>query len=189
MTVQFGIDRLLADPGLRASLKGRRVALLAHPASVTADLTHSLDALSACDDLNEIAPAFSSARSNNPSQARWNGKNKHAASGIGIDSGTSNSEPAGQITCSANPPTAWRVVDDTRLPSMASAPGRRAGEVSALYIWLLRRFSFMRSGFRARAGRWRRGRLPAWEKTDRRSTTSASSRRRTALGSATPRGP
>ena len=45
MTVQFGIDRLLAEPALRAPLAGRRVALLAHPASVTADLTHSLDAL------------------------------------------------------------------------------------------------------------------------------------------------
>jgi uncharacterized protein YbbC (DUF1343 family) len=45
MTVQFGIDRLLADPALLKSLQGRRVALLAHPASVTADLTHSLDAL------------------------------------------------------------------------------------------------------------------------------------------------
>src|SRR6478752_4669568 len=41
----FGIDRLIADPALRASLTGKRVALLAHPASVTADLTHSLDAL------------------------------------------------------------------------------------------------------------------------------------------------
>ncbi|MCW3837773.1 DUF1343 domain-containing protein [Sphingomonas canadensis] len=41
----FGIDRLLADPGLRKPLEGRRVALLAHPASLTADLTHSLDAL------------------------------------------------------------------------------------------------------------------------------------------------
>lgn len=41
----FGIDRLLADPALLQSLSGRRVALLAHPASVTADLTHSLDAL------------------------------------------------------------------------------------------------------------------------------------------------
>lgn len=40
-----GIDRLLADPALRAPLDGRRVALLAHPASVTQDLTHSLDAL------------------------------------------------------------------------------------------------------------------------------------------------
>ena len=41
----FGIDRLLADPELLSQLEGRRVALLAHPASVTADLTHSLDAL------------------------------------------------------------------------------------------------------------------------------------------------
>jgi uncharacterized protein YbbC (DUF1343 family) len=45
MTVLFGIDRLLADPALLAQLKGKRVALVAHPASVTADLTHSLDAL------------------------------------------------------------------------------------------------------------------------------------------------
>lgn len=45
MTTHFGIDRLLADPALRAPLAGKRVALLAHPASVTADLTHSLDAL------------------------------------------------------------------------------------------------------------------------------------------------
>ena len=43
--VKFGIDRLLADPALRRPLVGKRVALLAHPASVTADLTHSLDAL------------------------------------------------------------------------------------------------------------------------------------------------
>ena len=45
MTVLFGIDRLLADPALRKPLEGKRVALVAHPASVTADLTHSLDAL------------------------------------------------------------------------------------------------------------------------------------------------
>ena len=43
--MKFGIDRLLADPSLRKPLEGQRVALLAHPASVTADLTHSLDAL------------------------------------------------------------------------------------------------------------------------------------------------
>jgi uncharacterized protein YbbC (DUF1343 family) len=41
----FGIDRLLADPALRRPLAGKHVALLAHPASVTRDLTHSLDAL------------------------------------------------------------------------------------------------------------------------------------------------
>lgn len=43
----FGIDRLLAEPELRRPLDGKRVALLAHPASVTRDLTHSLDALAA----------------------------------------------------------------------------------------------------------------------------------------------
>ncbi len=43
--MKFGIDRLLADPALRAPLDGKRVALIAHPASVTQNLTHSLDAL------------------------------------------------------------------------------------------------------------------------------------------------
>ncbi len=43
--MKFGIDRLLSDPELLKPLQGKRVALLAHPASVTADLTHSLDAL------------------------------------------------------------------------------------------------------------------------------------------------
>jgi len=46
-SVKFGIDRLLAEPEFRKPLAGRRVALLAHPASVTEDLTHSLDALAA----------------------------------------------------------------------------------------------------------------------------------------------
>ena len=43
--IKFGIDRLLADPALRAPLEGKRVALVAHPASVTENLSHSLDAL------------------------------------------------------------------------------------------------------------------------------------------------
>jgi uncharacterized protein YbbC (DUF1343 family) len=43
--MKFGIDRLLADPSLRQPLAGKRVALIAHPASVTEGLTHSLDAL------------------------------------------------------------------------------------------------------------------------------------------------
>ena len=43
--MKFGIDRLLSEPELRKPLEGRRVALVAHPASVTLDLTHSLDAL------------------------------------------------------------------------------------------------------------------------------------------------
>lgn len=45
--IRFGIDRLLADATLRKPLEGKRVALLAHPASLTADLTHTLDALMA----------------------------------------------------------------------------------------------------------------------------------------------
>jgi uncharacterized protein YbbC (DUF1343 family) len=53
----FGIDRLLADPALRRQLEGKRVALLAHPASVTVDLTHSLDALSACPGI-QLTAAF-----------------------------------------------------------------------------------------------------------------------------------
>ena len=56
-TIQFGIDRLLAEPALRRPLAGRRIALLAHPASVTADLTHSLDALAALPDLR-LSAAF-----------------------------------------------------------------------------------------------------------------------------------
>jgi len=45
--MNFGIDRLLEEPAFLRRLAGRRVALLAHPASVTRSLTHSLDALAA----------------------------------------------------------------------------------------------------------------------------------------------
>ena len=53
--MKFGIDCFIADPALRAPLKGKRVALLAHPASVTADLVHSLDAIAALGDVNLTA--------------------------------------------------------------------------------------------------------------------------------------
>jgi uncharacterized protein YbbC (DUF1343 family) len=55
--MKFGIDRLLEDRRLRAPLAGQRIALLAHPASVTADLTHSLDALARLPDL-KLSAAF-----------------------------------------------------------------------------------------------------------------------------------
>jgi uncharacterized protein YbbC (DUF1343 family) len=55
--MKFGIDRLVEDSALRAPLAGKRLALLAHPASVTRDLRHSLDALAACGDL-ELSSAF-----------------------------------------------------------------------------------------------------------------------------------
>ena len=53
--MKFGIDRLLSEPDLQAALKGRRVALVAHPASLTADLTHSVDALMACVNIRLTA--------------------------------------------------------------------------------------------------------------------------------------
>ncbi|MFD1766295.1 exo-beta-N-acetylmuramidase NamZ domain-containing protein [Sphingorhabdus buctiana] len=55
--MKFGIDRLLAEAELRKELAGKRVALVAHPASVTAGLEHSLDALIASRDIN-ITAAF-----------------------------------------------------------------------------------------------------------------------------------
>src|SRR5688500_18735655 len=55
--MKTGIDRLLAETSLRAPLAGKRVALLAHPASVTADLTHSLDALATLSDI-KLSAAF-----------------------------------------------------------------------------------------------------------------------------------
>ena len=53
--MKFGIDRLLEEPALRKPLAGRRVALLAHPASVTRDLVHSLDALAALKDIDLVS--------------------------------------------------------------------------------------------------------------------------------------
>lgn len=55
--MKFGIDRLLEEPWLRKPLAGRRTALLAHPASVTRHLVHSLDALAALKDI-ELVAAF-----------------------------------------------------------------------------------------------------------------------------------
>ena len=55
--MKFGLDRLLEDSALRAPLAGKRIALLAHPASVSADLTHALDALHALPDI-QLTAAF-----------------------------------------------------------------------------------------------------------------------------------
>ena len=53
--MKLGIDRFLENPGLRKPLAGRRVALLGHPASVTHQCQHSLDALAACGDIQITA--------------------------------------------------------------------------------------------------------------------------------------
>src|SRR5271156_6562741 len=55
--MKFGLDRLLDEPALRKPLAGRRVALLAHPASLTRNLCHSLDALAALGDIR-LSAAF-----------------------------------------------------------------------------------------------------------------------------------
>jgi uncharacterized protein YbbC (DUF1343 family) len=53
--MKSGLDRLINEPALRQPLRGRRVALLAHPASVTTDLVHALDALGGLGDIRLTA--------------------------------------------------------------------------------------------------------------------------------------
>jgi len=55
--MKFGIDRLIEEPALRRPLAGKRIALLAHPASVTGELVHSLDVLASLKDL-KLTAAF-----------------------------------------------------------------------------------------------------------------------------------
>lgn len=55
--MQIGLERFIDDAALRAPLAGRRVALLAHPASVTGEMVHALDALAALPDVR-LAAAF-----------------------------------------------------------------------------------------------------------------------------------
>src|SRR5947209_5165395 len=56
-SMKLGIERLIEDAALRRPLLGRRIGLLAHPASVTRGLVHSLDALAAIPNL-QITAAF-----------------------------------------------------------------------------------------------------------------------------------
>src|SRR4051812_4496381 len=53
--MKFGLDRLVENAALRKPLAGRRVALLAHPASVTHDLVHALDAVAEVGDVRLTA--------------------------------------------------------------------------------------------------------------------------------------
>ena len=52
-----GLERLLAEPELTRPIKGRRVALLAHPASVTSGFVHALDALAGLPGM-KLSAAF-----------------------------------------------------------------------------------------------------------------------------------
>ncbi len=53
--MDFGLDRLLASPPLQRRLAGRRLALLAHPASVNRELAHALDLVAGSPDLRLTA--------------------------------------------------------------------------------------------------------------------------------------
>jgi uncharacterized protein YbbC (DUF1343 family) len=55
--MKFGIDRFIEEPKLRKPLGGKRIALLAHPASMTAGWSHSLDAIAALKDF-QLTAAF-----------------------------------------------------------------------------------------------------------------------------------
>ena len=53
--MNLGIDELLRNEDLRKPLKGRRCALLGHPASVTRECVHTLDALMELPDVKVVA--------------------------------------------------------------------------------------------------------------------------------------
>jgi uncharacterized protein YbbC (DUF1343 family) len=55
--MKTGLDYFIENAALRRSLANKHIALLAHPASVSQDLTHSLDALAALNDIN-LSVAF-----------------------------------------------------------------------------------------------------------------------------------
>lgn len=55
MSFQLGIDVFLADKAHQDSLQGQRLALLAHPASLTRDFIPTADAIAACEGLNLVA--------------------------------------------------------------------------------------------------------------------------------------
>lgn len=53
--ITLGIDRLIAEKSWQEKLRGKRVALVAHPASVNSSMQHSLDALVGLNKLNITA--------------------------------------------------------------------------------------------------------------------------------------
>jgi uncharacterized protein YbbC (DUF1343 family) len=55
--IQFGIDRLISEKSLQERLRGKRIGLLAHSASVTERLVHSMDAIASVPGF-ELTCAF-----------------------------------------------------------------------------------------------------------------------------------
>ena len=80
---------------------GRRVALLAHPASVTADLTHSLDAIAALDDLRSRRPSARSTACAATSRTTWSSRRTSATRR------TASRSSASTARCAARPRRCW----------------------------------------------------------------------------------
>lgn len=55
--MQLGLERFCSNASLRSGLKGKRVALMAHPASVNRNLVHALDAIASLPDI-QLTAAF-----------------------------------------------------------------------------------------------------------------------------------
>lgn len=55
--MKLGLEKLLDDRGLQQALQAKRIGIVGHPASVTAGMVHSLDALMSVDSLR-ISAAF-----------------------------------------------------------------------------------------------------------------------------------
>lgn len=53
--MKLGIDILLENRAMRKPLEGRRIALLGHPASVTKNCRHTLDALMECPEVRVVS--------------------------------------------------------------------------------------------------------------------------------------
>lgn len=53
--MNLGIDELLRNEDLRKPLRGKRCALLGHPASVTRECVHTLDALMDCPEVKVVS--------------------------------------------------------------------------------------------------------------------------------------
>ena len=53
--MNLGVDEFLQNPSRRKQLEGRQIALLGHPASVTSECRHTLDALMDCPEVHVVS--------------------------------------------------------------------------------------------------------------------------------------
>ena len=131
--MKFGIERLLADHVLQKPLAGRRVALLANPASVTASLTHSLDSLASLPDIKLTAafgPATWAARRQAGQHDRVGGLHRSGARHPGVQpvrqGAPADRSDAGDLRHPARGP-AGRGLPRLHLPDDAPLPAGRIG--------------------------------------------------------------